>query len=150
MTTAPRAPRAIDTFIDDAFWDEIVQDSERRLAAPLGFALEALSDLFAEESDKERGFVRFERKLQGALWWADDAVQCLERVLAEPPSDLGRRIREDAGVRLWNRTPAATTPADDDAHVAWLRAVVPRLRTRFDAFVAERLAAAQAEAGAQD
>jgi hypothetical protein len=40
--------------------------------------------LFRHEDDLERGFQRFEMKMDQGIWWADDAVQCLEKVLANP------------------------------------------------------------------
>jgi len=72
----------------DDFWDDVQRDSDERLANPLPFALEALEALFRYESDKERGFARWQRKMEQGIWWADDAIQCLEKVLAAPPATM--------------------------------------------------------------
>jgi hypothetical protein len=119
--------------MDEAFFEEVVRESEARLADPLPFAMEALEDLFLHESDKEQGFRRYQSKLESFFWWADDAVRCLEKVLAAPPDNLGALVREHAGA-IW----AGDEIGDDAAHVAWLRATTERLRSQFDAFVAER------------
>src|SRR4051812_2010844 len=92
--------RDFDPYNDEAFWEDVGRDSEARLAEPLPFALEAIEDLFRHESDKERGFARWQRKLEQSIWWADDAIQCLEKVLAEPPAKLGDLVREH-GINIW-------------------------------------------------
>lgn len=117
--------------LDDDFWDEVLADSEARKADPLPFAAEVLERLFLHESDKERGFVRWDDAMQQGIWWADDALVCLQAVLTSPPAELGTWVREHAGI-LWQ----GETPASPAAHVAWLEAVVARLRSAFDAYVA--------------
>jgi hypothetical protein len=122
------------------FFEDIQRDSERRKADPLPFALEALEDLFANRDDVEQGFRRFQAKLEDFFWWADDAVQCLELVLANPPERLGRIVREQAGVVIW-LTDGALHQADEPQTEAWLRdECVPRLRSMFDSYVAEKTA----------
>lgn len=123
---------------DGDFFDEIQRDTARRKADPLPFALEALEDLFAHRDDIEDGFGRFAHKMEEFFWWADDAVQCLELVLADPPADLGALVRRRAGVVVWVEDAGGGHPADDAATEAWLRQAVPRLRSMFDAYVAER------------
>jgi hypothetical protein len=125
----------------DDFFDDVQRDSERRKADPLPFALEALEDLFAHRDDVEEGFRRFQGKLEAFFWWADDAVQCLELVLADPPPDLGKVVREQAGVVIW-LTDGGLHQADAAQTETWLRETcVPRLRSMFDAYVAEQTAA---------
>jgi hypothetical protein len=124
---------------DDIF-DEIQRDTARRKADPLAFALEALEDLFAHRGDVGGGFQRFQDKMEGFFWWADDAVQCLELVLADPPEDLGRMVREQAHVVVWVEADGSERPADDAETATWLREAVPRLRSMFDTYVAEQSA----------
>ena len=124
----------------DDFFAEIQRDTARRKADPLPFALEALEDLFAHRDDVEDGFARFTRKMGEFFWWADDAVQCLELVVADPPEDLGRLVREEAHVVGGLQAGGGGHPADDAETVTWLRESVPRLRSMFDAYVAERSA----------
>src|SRR5712691_1607677 len=127
-------------YMGNAFWDGGVRESEARLAHPLSFAIEALEDLFRHESDKERGFERFQAKLESFPWWADDAVQSLEKVLADPPPNLGEVVRHQAGVVIWVPGPTGEVIGDDAAHEAWLRTTVRRLRAMFDSYVAEKTA----------
>ena len=103
--------RNFDPYNDDAFWEEVQRDTEARKAAPLAFAFEALEDLFRHEDDEERGHVRWQRKMEQAIWWADDAIQCLELVMASPPANLvavsspfyqtNRLYALDSGGALW-------------------------------------------------
>lgn len=132
-------------YMGNEFWDDVVRDSEERLANPLPFALEAIEDLFRHESDKDQGFRRFQMKLESFLWWADDAVQCLEKVLADPPAHLGDLVRHQAGVVIWVPGPTGEVIGDEAAHEAWLRATVARLRAMFDAYVAEKTAEMKAQ-----
>jgi hypothetical protein len=120
--------------MDEDFLESIQRDSEQRKADPLPFALEALADLFGYVDYAEEGFQRFQRKMASFFWWADDAVQCLELVLADPPAELGQKVR-DAGVVIWieGGSPHAADAAETEQ---WLReACVPRLRSMFDDYV---------------
>jgi len=127
-------------YVSDEMWDDVVRESAQRLANPLDFAVEALRELFSQESNKEAGFRSFEEKLESFIWWADDAVQCLERVLADPPPDLGRIVRERAGVEVWVEDGGSERVGDDAAHERWLRETTGRLRAMFDEYVARKTA----------
>ena len=126
-------------YMSESFPDLVLRRSAERKAEPLAFAMDALEDLFGHEDDKEQGFRRFRQKLEQFVPWADDAVQCLELVLADPPEDLGRRVRDAAGVVVWVQVPGGERAGDDAAHVEWLRSTVARLRAILDEYVAGRL-----------
>ena len=115
------------------FWEDVGRRSEERLADPLTFSLKALRDLFRVADNDEQGLANYQDKLESFFWWADDAIQCLERVMADPPPDLGRLVREQAGVIVWRDG----GPADDAGTEAWVREIVPQLRRMYDAYVAE-------------
>jgi len=104
----PTADRNFQDWLDDDLWDEVVRDSEARLAAPADFAAEALERLFLHESDKERGFARWDEAMAEGLWWADDALACLRLVLAGAPlpegATLGQWTQAHAGA-VWGDTP---------------------------------------------
>lgn len=141
--------RDFDPYNDDEFWAEVQRDSDARLADPLPFALEALEDLFRHESDKERGFVRWRRKMDQAIWWADDAIQCLEKVLAAAPANLGDLIREH-GINIWVQHRGTEVLGDAQAHVDWLIATTRRLRDMFETYIATKTAEMKAEREASD
>jgi hypothetical protein len=125
----------------DEFFADIQRDSEARAANPLPFALDALEDLFAHRDDVDQGYQRFQRKLEVSYWWADDAVECLELVLADPPENLGKLVREQANVNVVRETENGLEVADDAGTEAWLRdEAVPRLRKQFDTYVADKTA----------
>lgn len=123
------------------YTDTALRESAERKANPLPFALAALEDLFHWVDRTEEGFGRFQMKLSGGVPWCEDAVECLELVLADPPADLGRLVREQAGVVVWTKGPHGETRGDDAAHEQWLRRAVPRLRAMLDHYIAEQAAA---------
>jgi hypothetical protein len=129
--------REFDPYNDESFWDEVQRDSDARRAAPLQFALDAIEDLFRHESDKERGFIRWQRKLEQSIWWADDALHCLENVIANSPLNLGEILREH-GINIWVQTPDGEAIGDSQAHVEWLRNSVLRMRGLFEKHVAAK------------
>jgi hypothetical protein len=127
------------------FADDVLQRSAERKANPLPFAMDALGDLFSYVDDKEEGFRRFRRKLEQFFPWADDAIHALERVLADPPDELGDLVRNQAGVRVWVDTPDGPRSGDAAAHEAWMRETVPRMRAMVDAYIAERRSQARTD-----
>lgn len=131
-----------DPYNDDAFWAEVARDSEARLADPLPFALDALDELFGV--DATQGFRRWRRKMDQGIWWADDAIQCIEKVLAAPPANLGELIR-DRGIHAWVMRNGSEELGDAQAHVDWLRDTAAKLRADFEAFLAEKNAELAAE-----
>jgi len=139
----PEVDRSFQEWLADEAWDEIVRDSERRLAEPKAFAAEALERLFLHENDKERGFARWDDAMAAGIWWADDALSCLRAVLAGAPPDdheeLGAWVRAHAGT-IWVDGPHGPMPGDAAAHAAWLLETVKRLEAAFAATL-ERLRA---------
>jgi len=135
-----------DPYNDDAFWAEVARDSEARRADPLPFALEALDDLFGV--DPSQGLRRWRSKMEMAIWWADDAIQCIEKVLAAPPANLGQLIR-DRGIRTWVKRGDSEELGDAQAHVDWLRDMAVQLRAAFEAFLVEKNAELAAERAAR-
>lgn len=129
-----------DPYNDDEFWDEVQRDSEARLADPLPFVIAVLEELFRYESDKERGLARWQRKMEGGIWWADDAIQCIEKVLANPPANLGDIIRNEAGVVIWVPGETGEVIGDAKAHVDWLESTARRMRAMFEDYVAQKRA----------
>jgi hypothetical protein len=111
--------------------DEMVdEDSRARRAAPLAFVCEVLELL--RDSDVE-GFLKVWRtKATYYRWYADDALFCFDKVLADPPADLIERIREDAGFVLNHVEPSKITPYSHDEVVAWLRDLVVKMRAVYD------------------
>lgn len=129
--------REFDPYNDEAFWDDVQRESDARRATPLPFAVEAVEDLFRHESDKERGFVRWQRKLEQSIWWADDAIYCLEHVIANAPPDLGETLREH-GINIWVQGPDGEMIGSPQDHVDWLRKSTLRMREMFETYVATK------------
>lgn len=73
------------------------------------------------------------------MWWADDAIQCLEKVLAAPPAQLGDLLREH-GINIWVQSSDGEVIGDAQAHVDWLRHTAVRMREMFESYVASKSA----------
>jgi hypothetical protein len=117
---------------DEQFWTSIIQDSTDRLAEPWKFGAEVLERLFRYESDKDRGIERFRQAMANGIWWADDAVTCLECILTNqrPPVPLGQWVQHHAGA-IWR----GDQIADEAMHAQWLREMVARLRAEFENYL---------------
>ena len=111
--------------------DEMLDDDARaRRADPLKFVCEVIEPL--RDSEVE-GFLKIWRtKATHYRWYADDAMYCLDRVIAEPPPDLIDRIREGTGFVLNHVTPAKVTPYTHAEVVAWLRDLATKMRAIYD------------------
>ena len=111
--------------------DEMLDDDARaRRADPLKFVCEVIEPL--RDSEVE-GFLKIWRtKATHYRWYADDAMYCLDRVVAEPPPDLIDRIREGTGFVLNHVTPDKVTPYTHAEVVAWLRDLATKMRAIYD------------------
>jgi hypothetical protein len=108
----------------------IAEDSRARRAAPLEFVGEVLEVL--RDSDLE-GFSTFWRsRVTAYRWYADDALECLDRVLAAPPPDLRERLQALTGFALNHAGPTQVTPYSHEDVVAWLRDLAARMRAVYD------------------
>lgn len=113
---------ALDEMIDD--------DSRARRAEPLKFLCEVIEPL--RDSDVEGLLKIWRTKATFYRWYADDAMYCFDRVLANPPADLIDRIREGTGFVLNHVEFAKVTPYAHDEVVAWLKELRDKMRAIYD------------------
>ena len=120
----------MDDELYEAVDDTVDEDARARRADPLKFLCEVIEPL--RDSDVD-GFLKIWRtKATYYRWYADDAMYCLDRVLADPPADLIERIREGTGFVLNHVTPSAVTPYSHAEVVAWLRDLGDKMRAIYD------------------
>lgn len=105
-------------------------DSRERRAEPLKFVCEVLEPL--RDSELETLLKMFRIKATHYRWYADDALFCLQRVLAAPPANLRESIRQGTGFVLNHVTPTEITPYSQADMVAWLRDIYDKLRVIYD------------------
>ncbi|HEX3854879.1 MAG TPA: hypothetical protein VHW01_28150 [Polyangiaceae bacterium] len=128
------SPRGVADLMGDDMDDEtyealgemVDEDSRARRADPMKFVCEVIEPL--RDSDVD-GFLKIWRtKATCYRWYADDAMVCLERVLANPPSDLVEQMRQGTGFVLNHVTPSKITAYTHDEVVEWLRGLAEKMR----------------------
>jgi len=124
---------SFDPYNDPSFWQEVQAESESRRAHPRIFAAEALESIFADASDEE-ALGAWRRRVARFPWWAEDALYCIDAVLAgdEPLDDLAAEAR---------------LPVRSQAVRDWLAARVRSLHAAFDEVVREQSSRADAGQG---
>jgi hypothetical protein len=114
--------RAVEALIDE--------DSKARRAAPLEFVGEVLELL--RDSELE-GFLKFWRsQVASYRWYADDALACLDLVLATPPPDLRERLQARTGFVLNHVSPTRVTPYSNADVIDRVRDLKTRMRAVYD------------------
>ena len=110
---------------------EIVEDDARaRRADPVAFVAEVVEPM---RDSEEAGFLEIWRtKATGYRWYADDAMVCFDKVIADPPPDLVERLRAGTGFSLYHTDPNNRAPYTHDDVVAWLRNLREKMRVIYD------------------
>jgi hypothetical protein len=125
----------METKMADEEWhdklDEVIdEDSRARRSDPLTFVAEVVEPLRDSEED---GFLEIWRsKSTHYRWYADDAMYCFDRVIAEPPHDLVERLRARTGFSLNHVERGSCAPYTHDDVVAWLRNLRDKMRVIYD------------------
>ncbi|HVA88533.1 MAG TPA: hypothetical protein VNL71_01700 [Chloroflexota bacterium] len=116
---------SFDPYNDPSFWQEVQAESEARRAHPRVFAAEALESIFADAADQEEALGAWRRKVARFPWWAEDALYCIDAVLAgdEPLDDIAAEAR---------------LPVGSQAVRDWLAARITPLHVAFDEVVREQ------------
>ncbi|MGH2411367.1 MAG: hypothetical protein ACRDGS_13525, partial [Chloroflexota bacterium] len=117
-------PMSFDPYNDPSFWQEVQAESETRRAHPREFAAEALESIFADASDEE-ALGAWRRKVAQFPWWAEDALYCIDAILAaDEPLDT---------IAVEARLPVRSQTVRD-----WLAARIQPLHAAFDEVVREQ------------
>lgn len=120
---------------DEEWYEEIEQvidtDSNRRRANPLECFCEFI-DMLWRENDESGALAIWRSQAQYYRRNADDALHCLDAVLANPPADIIERLRQCGGFELNHVTFTSITPYSHDEVVDWLRQFVEKMRAIYD------------------
>lgn len=106
--------------------EEIDEDSRARRAAPLEFFCEVMQ--LMQNNDVDSFLAIWRTKALHYRWFANDALYCFDKVLAEPPPDLIDRLFKCGGFVLNHVTPSKITPYSHDEAVAWVRDLASKMR----------------------
>jgi len=122
------------TDADDKLYEQVEEvvdeDSRARRADPLAFVCEVVEPM---RDSEEEGFLKIWRtKATYYRWYADDAMYCIDRVLAAPPADLVERLRTGTGFSLHHTEPMNRDAYTHDEVVAWLRNLRDKMRVVYD------------------
>jgi hypothetical protein len=111
--------------------DEVIdEDSRARRSDPLAFVAEVVEPM---RDSEEEGFLEIWRsKATHYRWYADDAMYCFDKVIADPPPDLVERLRAATGFSLYHTDPNNRAPYTHDDVVAWLRNLRDKMRSIYD------------------
>ena len=124
-----------DWFDAEGMLADIRAESARRRAAPLSFFAQFLSDIWKGSTPEEADY-SWRVKVEHYPWYADDALYCLNAVLADPPDDLLDIMREHGWLSLEHEMDAqgVERPYSFDDVVDWLRDMRDRYRTVYEEF----------------
>jgi hypothetical protein len=126
-----------DWFNAEDMLDNIRAESARRRAAPLDFFAQFLSDIWKGSTPEEAGYL-WRVKVEHYPWYADDALYCLNAVLADPPDNLLDIMREHGWLALEHEMDAqgVERPYSFGEVVDWLRNMRDEYRAVYEAFPA--------------
>lgn len=104
----------------------IETQSRERRADPLACLAEFLKTFWTDNTDKEVRLL-WQHRIRLAPWYAEDMLYCLDTVIANPPPELGKFVRERGGVYLYHNDGSATLSNDAET-LAWLRQIAQEFR----------------------
>ena len=109
------------------------EDSKAHRSAPIEFALEVINYLYGHYFTPEDSLAGWDSQLENGMWWADDALYCLQALLDNPPDALGERIRQATENRLVMSNYGMSGPGDptDQEYLEWVRDRATELDQRF-------------------
>jgi hypothetical protein len=81
-------------YADESFWKAVAAESVERRAHPRQFATEALDSIFADTWTVEEAMSGFRRKVAEFPWWAEDALACIDAIMAEDDQTLQEIAKE--------------------------------------------------------
>lgn len=118
----------------------INDDSREHRSQPVDFALKIVAQLFGHYLTPDDSMSLWDEQMTNAMWYADDALFCLNALSASPPDGLGARIHDatNGTFVLGNYVEPKPDGFDDRDYLAWLRDILPQLQARFDAALARQ------------
>ena len=114
---------------------DILNTSEKRRADPLPFFVQFLSDIWKDNTPAEAESL-WRIKAEHYPWYADDALFCVNAVLAEPPVDLVELMQRDGWLMLTHELEpdGIERPFSFAEHVEFLQNMSDQFRTIYDEY----------------
>lgn len=100
--------------------DQIHAAARERRANPVQFFQQFLRDIWMDNSPDEAR-AQWQVKVEQYPWYADDALACLDAVIANPPDNLAAILEEDGWISLYHETPDEVCAYDPQETLDWLK-----------------------------
>ena len=118
-------------------YESIKTTSRQRRIAPLEFFKEFLSDIWMDNTEEE-AFQQWRVKVEHYPWYADDALYCLDAVIANPPDNLVEIMQQHGWIMLYHESEDSVEPYAFDEYLEWLKQMRDRFRAIYDSAPATR------------
>lgn len=135
-TKAGRSVFEDDWFDAEEFQKEITADSQKRRANPVEFLATFLRDIWTDNTDEEARLV-WRSKAKLAPWYAEDALYCLNAVIAHPPANLAEIVQNRGNLYLYHQDGSAK-PYTDIETLAWLKQTAAEFQAIYEAVQADK------------
>ena len=120
-----------DWFDVEEFQKGIEADSQRRRADPVEFLATFLRDIWTDNTEEEARLV-WRSKAELAPWYAEDALYCLNDVIANPPANLTGIVQNQGNLYLYHQDGSAK-PYTDIETLAWLKQTAAEFQAIYEA-----------------
>lgn len=115
----------------EAIEKQILDDSRCRRADPRECVAEFVRTFWSETTEEDVRYL-WQHQVTAAPWYAEDVLFCLDAVIADPPPELEKFLRESGNLHLYHRDGTAKRYSDAEA-LAWLKNIEREFRTTFEA-----------------
>ena len=121
-----------DWFDGEKILQSIKEDSRKRRAAPLEFFQQFLCDIWMDNTEEE-AMDQWEVKVKQGPWYAEDALYCMDAVIANPPENLVEILENEGWIILYhNCDQPDERPYTDEEHYEWLKQMRDEFRAIYD------------------
>jgi hypothetical protein len=121
----------IDDWFDAGKISEQIEAQSKELRAdPVACLAEFLKDFWTDNTDEEARLV-WRHRVRTAPWYTKDMLYCLDAVIANPPPQLEKFVREQGGLYLYHPDGTATLYSDAET-LEWLKKVAQEFRAIYE------------------
>src|SRR6267142_6406511 len=110
--------------------EKFAGESKQRRANPQACLAEFLKDFWTDNTDEEATLM-WRLRVGTAPGYAEDMLYCLDEVIANPPAQLEKFVREQGNLYLYHPDGTATLYNDAET-LAWLKRIAKEFRDIFE------------------
>jgi hypothetical protein len=119
-----------DWFDSERISEDIEAQSKTLRADPVACLAEFLKDFWTDNTDEEARSV-WRHRVRTTPWYASDVLYCLEAVIASPPPQLEKVVREQGGLYLYHPDGTATLYSDAET-LEWLKKTATEFKAIYE------------------